>query len=131
MLEELETLIAHINIQLKKESARKAEKKYRAANKVKIKITKDVWKKNNKEKMAIYDRRKWLKRYYKMTLEEYDKLVFNQNGVCAICGKKSKKRMAVDHCHITNKIRGLLCLNCNTKLGWYDVFKDKIQEYLK
>ena len=35
-------------------------------------------------------------------------------GVCTICGKPGNQ---VDHCHKTNKVRGLLCINCNQGLG--------------
>lgn len=43
----------------------------------------------------------------------------DQGGVCAICSKEDAagKRLAVDHCHETGKVRGLLCLKCNTVLG--------------
>lgn len=48
-----------------------------------------------------------------------------QGGVCAICGNpetdKRNHRLAVDHCHETDKIRGLLCKSCNIGLG---MFKD-------
>lgn len=44
-----------------------------------------------------------------------------QDGQCAICGKPESKnpgkRLAVDHCHVTGTIRGLLCDNCNRGLG--------------
>jgi hypothetical protein len=36
-----------------------------------------------------------------------------QNNRCAICGRRSRKRLAVDHSHITGTVRGLLCNNCN------------------
>jgi len=42
-------------------------------------------------------------------------LLVKQGGLCAICGKSCK--LNVDHCHETNKIRGLLCFNCNLLLG--------------
>jgi hypothetical protein len=48
-------------------------------------------------------------------------LYIKQNGLCAICFKEcsSGKRLAVDHNHISGKIRGLLCSNCNTSLGGF------------
>lgn len=62
---------------------------------------------------------------------QYQELVKKQNGVCAICGNPEKakingnvKSLAVDHCHKTNLIRGLLCSNCNTALG---LLKDNVQ----
>lgn len=67
-----------------------------------------------------------LRSKYKITLAEYEKLLEKQNGVCALCGNlenavekyyKGIKRLAVDHCHETNKIRGLLCSSCNIGIG--------------
>lgn len=60
-----------------------------------------------------------LKRYYNMTLEQYKQMSFVQWHVCKICGNKCKtgRELAVDHCHNTGKIRGLLCHNCNNVLG--------------
>jgi len=46
---------------------------------------------------------------------EYWRLYEMQNGNCAICRKR--KKLVLDHCHRTGKIRGLLCPNCNTSLG--------------
>lgn len=51
---------------------------------------------------------------------DYNKLFIEQNGCCKICKRPQtefKKKLAVDHCHITGKTRGLLCNNCNTILG--------------
>ena len=57
---------------------------------------------------------------FNITLAEYNELFEQQNGVCAICGNLPDKRMlAVDHCHKTGKIRGLLCFQCNTGLGQF------------
>lgn len=65
-----------------------------------------------------------LKRKFNMTLEQYDQMFEQQNGVCAICGLKETRknqwgttRLSVDHNHKTGKVRGLLCGQCNTVLG--------------
>ncbi len=50
--------------------------------------------------------------------ELYDMMLASQRGGCAICGKgPTTKRLAVDHCHDTGEIRGLLCDRCNRGLG--------------
>ena len=67
--------------------------------------------------------RAWLKYYYGITPEEYDALLEQQNGVCAICKKRSVERLCVDHDHPTDLIRGLLCRLCNLGLGH---FKDDL-----
>jgi len=60
-----------------------------------------------------------------ITLDEYNRMLTSQGGVCKICGKveKTNKDLAVDHCHNTNKIRGLLCSSCNIGIG---CFKESI-----
>ena len=78
-----------------------------------------------KEQRFIYNRKTKLKKDYNLTLEQYDLMLKEQNGVCYICNNPpTKKLLAVDHCHNTNKIRKLLCTNCNTALG---LFKDNIE----
>lgn len=57
---------------------------------------------------------------YGISLKDYDKMLEKQGGKCKICGTKTPRgygRFHVDHCHTTNKIRGLLCHYCNTLLG--------------
>lgn len=65
-----------------------------------------------------------LKYKYGLTPEEWDKMYSEQQGCCAICGIPESmitigvnRRLNIDHCHRTNKIRGLLCMNCNLALG--------------
>lgn len=49
---------------------------------------------------------------------EYGLMLTSQNGRCAICGNHQHyQRLAVDHCHKTQQIRGLLCMQCNRGLG--------------
>lgn len=67
-----------------------------------------------------HNRKRTLRRYWNLTLEDYDRMLAAQNGGCAICETKvniENKRFAVDHCHKTNKIRGLLCDLCNRGIG--------------
>lgn len=70
--------------------------------------------------------------------EDYETMLLNQNGVCAICNEpelsKRFKFLAVDHCHKTGKIRGLLCSKCNQGLGYFNDNVSNLQSaitYLK
>jgi hypothetical protein len=60
---------------------------------------------------------------YGITLEDYDEMLHQQNGCCAICGSNDAggpgKRFVVDHNHTTGEVRGLLCNNCNRALGYF------------
>lgn len=87
------------------------------------------YRKKNPDKMKVID----LKKKYGITLEFYYKLLEEQNYVCAICGNPETaldhrtglpRSLAVDHCHTTGVIRGLLCTTCNRGLG---KFKDNIK----
>lgn len=50
--------------------------------------------------------------------EDYYRMYEEQGGVCAICSKaEPERRLAVDHCHRTGKVRGLLCRKCNMAVG--------------
>ena len=62
------------------------------------------------------------KRNFGISLEDYEELLEKQGGVCAICKNKcpSGRRLAVDHDHVTKRVRGLLCCNCNRVLGWIE-----------
>lgn len=73
-------------------------------------------------------RRQWRKtacRRKGITLEEYEIMEKGQDGLCAICKKTNgNKHLFIDHCHTTNKVRGLLCSNCNRAIGLlYDDIK--------
>ncbi len=59
-------------------------------------------------------------RKFGITQADFDRLMEKQKGVCAICKALPSKRwgvLSVDHNHQTGKVRGLLCLTCNTMLG--------------
>ena len=81
-----------------------------------------------------------LKRLFGITLKQYDEMLETQGGVCAICGEPEKgkhqngkiRRLSVDHNHQTGKVRGLLCVGCNVRLGVLDnkSFVKKAMKYL-
>lgn len=63
-----------------------------------------------------------LKRKYGITLEQYEIMLVDQGGVCAICGGPhvgTGDAYHVDHDHQTGGVRGLLCGTCNTGLGQF------------
>jgi hypothetical protein len=61
-----------------------------------------------------------LNQKYGITREKFDILFVLQKGKCAVCNQSSNS-LVVDHDHVTNQIRGLLCSNCNLAIG---LFKD-------
>lgn len=81
------------------------------------------WHAKNREKHNEAMRLGQLRRKFGMTAEDYERLLTKQNGKCAICEGNclTGRRLAVDHSHTTNQVRGLLCQNCNIGLG---KFKD-------
>lgn len=63
-------------------------------------------------------------RRYGITDDEYQQRLKEQNNLCAICGTDTPGRQHssfhVDHCHVTGKVRGLLCDKCNRGLGFFN-----------
>lgn len=94
------------------------------------------------EDITSYDRAWNLKRKYGISVDEFDKRLVEQGGVCAICGGKEAhtyksgklKELSVDHCHDTGRVRGLLCVKCNRGLGYFADDIERINraiEYLR
>lgn len=76
----------------------------------------------DKGNKKIREQDRHLIKRFGITLEDYNNILISQNYKCKICGKgysESKVALAVDHDHITGKVRGLLCYNCNIGLGNY------------
>lgn len=72
---------------------------------------------------------------YKISQSQFDDLLLSQNGKCGICKiDLALIKACIDHCHTTGKVRGILCIPCNSGIG---MFRDKIEtlksaiEYLK
>lgn len=95
------------------------------------------------DKSKAWRKEKYLIARYGINQKDYDNILISQNNSCAICKQHlfnydSKtgvlRKMATDHCHKTNTVRGILCFKCNIGLG---SFKDNIEcllsaiEYLR
>lgn len=108
----------------KKNKAKKQQydKKYRNENLEKILEQTKLWKRRNKEKVKLYDLRKYIKRKYKISIEEYLSLVQKQGNKCAICF--STEDLCLDHQHEPFKIREFLCRQCNAGIGQFKESED-------
>jgi len=72
----------------------------------------------NIDKIKVYNKKNWLKRQYGITLDQYNQMLTVQDNRCAICNNPFTKRPCVDHNHLTGKVRQLLCVKCNSVLGF-------------
>ena len=81
-----------------------------------------------KAEVCLSARKTRLKADYGMTIEQYDEMIKEQKGLCAICGRKPQKGgnqfvknfLVIDHDHKTGKVRGLLCSECNLGLSKFE-----------
>lgn len=75
------------------------------------------------DRIAAHHRAYKLERQYGLASEQVEAMFASQNGKCAICSaalvRRRKGGMAIDHCHATGVVRGLLCHRCNTGLGLF------------
>ncbi|MER6534692.1 endonuclease VII domain-containing protein [Streptomyces sp900105755] len=70
-------------------------------------------------------RETYLQRKYGISADDYDRLLAEQGGGCALCGVKPedlttgkyRTYLHVDHCHESGRVRGLLCPDHNLLLG--------------
>ena len=99
------------------------------------------WRKNHREQYNAQMRKYHAKHYkrlrlqrYKLSAEEHEQMLVEQNHCCKICREKpkGKRPLVVDHHHKTGKIRGLLCYSCNRAIAILDNSNllDKAQTYL-
>ena len=84
-----------------------------------------TWRQQNPERYKQNHLNSTLRTKYGLSLVEYRRLFEQQAGLCALCGNPETifvsqgklRKLAVDHCHTTGRVRGLLCGRCNTGLG--------------
>jgi len=104
-------------VECEKESQRKRHKlKYIP----KPKIVKDT----NPEVVKLDAKKRMLKHRYRLDYDDYLLMYEQQDGKCKICNTDKElgtvNGLLVDHCHTTNKVRGLLCNRCNSGLGHFE-----------
>ncbi|MGH7974746.1 MAG: endonuclease VII domain-containing protein [bacterium] len=107
--------------------------KYQKYHKVYVK----KWQEDNREYKSEQIRIWLYKKKFGITIEDYNRMLVEQNNACAICARPQanfKRKFSVDHDHKTGKVCGLLCDNCNHTLGLiYDdlVTLQKMISYLE
>jgi len=94
----------------------------------------------NPDKELKKHRKQNLKRKYGLSIECFKKITEAQNDSCSICKKKESainhitkniRALSVDHCHISGKVRGLLCSKCNFGIGYFDDSIGNLHEAIK
>lgn len=117
---------------------------WRRKNPEKVKQYRQTYKERHPEKYTEKNFRTkvYFLRQVNLTFDEFKKLLIKQKMVCAICGKPESSKhqsgtirlLSIDHCHKTNKVRGLLCKKCNSGLGMFGddiTLVEKAVKYLK
>lgn len=93
----------------------------------------------HREKRRIGGWHQHLKYKYGISSADYDQMLKDQGGVCAICEQgeikinkhKHPQKLSVDHNHFTGKVRALICHKCNIRVAWReDELNKKVDEYL-
>lgn len=120
------------------EKVKVRHKEYERVNRDKFNKATKKWRVTNPDKSALSFRKQTLRKYG-LTPESYSEMMLGQGNKCKICGntfsdKSLITKPAVDHCHKTSKIRGILCGRCNLAIGNFndsvELLKKAIQ-YLK
>jgi len=108
-----------------RETRRAAQRKYRATHKKEHgeyernkRATDPVYREKQETRERNWKRADSYMKLYGITVDDYDRMFAAQDGRCAVCRKASDKRLAVDHCHRTGKVRWLLCNGCNSMLAF-------------
>lgn len=78
-----------------------------------------------------------LRRRYGIGVEDYNRMIEAQNGLCAVCKQPERlvrhgrpSPLMVDHNHLTGRVRGLLCARCNLGLAWLEDAPGRLDELL-
>lgn len=100
--------------------------------------SRDAYQQEYRENFPMFWKDSYLRGKFDITLADYSAIVAVQDNKCALCGLEETdtrggrvKALAVDHDHATGKIRGLLCVACNTGLGKFKDNRDTLLAAVK
>lgn len=102
-------------------------KKYRSDNKERISQRHNEWVKKNQAKVSEYQRA-WR---YGLTVDEMRTLLEDAGDTCQICLRSFDENKAIDHCHTTGKVRGVICNKCNFAIGLIEENTDTLKRAIK
>ncbi len=108
-------------------------KEYRVSDPKRYRTRQSQWYAGNKDRVYDTNSKNHLFRAYGITTEDYNKMLESQGSLCAICRRPepvANRKLSVDHCHKTGKVRALLCGPCNKGLGIFEKNKDQFEIYL-
>jgi hypothetical protein len=101
----------------------------------------EAYRQSNRERMRArraidrtIDRQVHLRRAYGISIKDYNAILASQGNRCAICRAEADETLTVDHCHVTGRVRGLLCSPCNRALGFFEDSPERLRraaEYLE
>lgn len=87
---------------------------------------------NKNKQAASARRRKQTLKKYGITEAKYQQMLNKQGGTCLFCSNTEAspgKRLMIDHCHVTGKVRALLCFACNSRIGWFENNRERLEKY--
>ena len=121
------------------EKRRASQRRYHETHKEQIKAAQRRYRETHKKQISEYARHKWqtdpdhrekhrvrnrlaqrrmvFRKVYGISWADYEAMFERQGGACAIC-KRTGLTLCVDHCHLTGEVRGLLCIRCNSAIGF-------------
>ncbi len=101
--------------------AKAAARRHYLRNKERYNLQARAYRSAHFEKMERSRMNSNMRKFYGITLDERDALIVAQDACCAACGRRFGEGLVdgphVDHCHVTGRVRGILCSNCNKALG--------------
>ncbi|WP_366940860.1 endonuclease VII domain-containing protein [uncultured Halomonas sp.] len=103
-------------------------RKWARENPEKVKQARDRWRLDKENRRALQERRRL--KEYGISPEEYRRRYDAQSGSCGICGEH-QENLCVDHCHDSGAVRGLLCKQCNSAIGFLGDTEEGVNRALR
>jgi Recombination endonuclease VII len=92
------------------------------------KVKAKLYKEAHQTEMQLSNRNSWRLQTYGVTPVQYQIMYDEQKGLCAACGDPLPKVPHLDHCHRTNKPRGITCRSCNIGMGYFNDSPERLRK---